>query len=70
MGCHSPSGEGNGPAAWPALKSQHPEYIVAQLQAFRQGARANDPGRMMRDVSARMSDAEMQSVANYIAGVQ
>jgi cytochrome c553 len=70
MGCHSPSGNGNGPAGWPALKSQHPDYIVAQLQAFRQGARANDPGSMMRNVSARMSDAEMQSVAAYIAGIQ
>lgn len=70
MGCHSPSGEGNRPAGWPVLKSQHPDYIVAQLQAFRLGARANDPGAMMRNVSARMSDAEMQSVAAYIAGIQ
>jgi cytochrome c553 len=69
MGCHSPSGKGNAPAGWPSLKGQHPEYIVAQLQAFKQGARNNDTGRMMRDVSARMSDMEMQSVAAYIAGM-
>ena len=70
MGCHSPTGEGNGPAGWPSLKSQHPDYIVAQLQAFRQGARANDPGSMMRSVSERMSDMEMKSVAAYIAGIR
>lgn len=70
MGCHSPTGEGNGPAGWPSLKGQHPEYIVAQLQAFRQGARANDPNSMMRGISARMSDTEMQSVAAYIAGIE
>ena len=70
MGCHSPTGDGNGPAAWPALAGQHPEYVVAQLQAFRQGARANDPNSMMRGVAARMSDTEMQSVAAYIAGIQ
>ena len=69
MGCHSPSGKGNGPAGWPSLKGQHPEYIVAQLQAFKQGARINDTGKMMRNVSARMSDMEMQSVAAYIAGM-
>jgi cytochrome c553 len=69
MGCHAPSGKGNGPAGWPSLKGQHPEYIVAQLQAFKQGARNNDAGRMMRNVSARMSDREMQSVAAYIAGI-
>ncbi|MGD2170608.1 MAG: c-type cytochrome [Gammaproteobacteria bacterium] len=70
MGCHSPNGDGNGPAAWPSLKGQHPEYLVSQLQAFRQGARANDPNSMMRGVAARMSDTEMQSVAAYIAGIQ
>ncbi len=70
MGCHSPTARGNGPAAWPSLAGQHPEYIVAQLQAFKQGLRANDPGSMMRNVSARMSETEMQSVAAYIAGIR
>ena len=70
MGCHLPSGNGNGPAGWPSLTSQHPEYIVAQLQAFKEGVRANDAGRMMRNVSARMSDLEMKSVAAYIAGIR
>ena len=70
MGCHSPSGKGNGPAGWPSLIGQHPDYIVAQLQAFKQGARNNDAGKMMRNVSARMSEQEMKSVAAYIAGIQ
>ena len=70
MGCHSPSGEGNGPASWPSLKGQYPDYIVAQLQAFKQGARANDPGKMMRNLVGRMSDMEMKAVAAYIAGIQ
>ncbi|HEY5739932.1 MAG TPA: c-type cytochrome [Gammaproteobacteria bacterium] len=70
IGCHSPSAKGNGPAGWPALVGQHPEYIVAQLQAFKQGMRANDPGNMMRNVSARMSEMEMKSVAAYIAGIR
>ncbi|HUV22821.1 MAG TPA: c-type cytochrome [Gammaproteobacteria bacterium] len=70
MGCHSPSGVGNGPAGWPSLKSQHPEYIVAQLQSFKHGTRANDTGKMMRNVAVRMSEMEMKSVAAYIAGIQ
>jgi cytochrome c553 len=70
MGCHSPSAGGNGPAGWPSLKSQHPEYIVAQLQSFKLGTRANDTGKMMRNVTVRMSELEMQSVAAYIAGIQ
>jgi cytochrome c553 len=70
MSCHSPSGKGNGPAGWPSLKGQHPEYLVVQLQNFKQGLRANDSGKMMRNVAARMSDIEMKSVAAYIAGIE
>jgi cytochrome c553 len=70
MGCHSPSGSGNGPAGWPSLKGQHADYLVAQLQNFKQGKRSNDTGGMMRNVVVRMSDAEMKSVAAYIAGIR
>jgi cytochrome c553 len=70
MSCHSPSGKGNGPAGWPSLKGQHPEYLVLQLQNFKQGLRTNDSGEMMRNVVARMSDKEMKSVAAYIAGIE
>jgi len=70
MSCHSPSGKGNGPAGWPSLKGQHPEYVVTQLQNFKQGLRANDSGKMMRNAVIRMSEAEMKSVAAYIAGIE
>jgi cytochrome c553 len=70
MSCHSPSGAGNGPAGFPSLKSQHPEYIVIQLQKFKAGTRANDPGKMMRGVANRMSDQEMKAVAAYIAAMK
>jgi cytochrome c553 len=70
MGCHSPSGKGNGPAGWPSLKGQYPEYIVTQLQAFKQGARTNDPGNMMGNLVGRMSEMEMNAVAAYLAGIQ
>ncbi|MCP4874273.1 MAG: cytochrome c4 [Gammaproteobacteria bacterium] len=70
MGCHAPSGQGNGPAGWPSLKGQHPEYMLTQLKNFKQGARANDTGQMMRNVVVRMSEMEMKSVAAYIAGIQ
>ena len=70
MGCHAPSGVGNGPAGWPSLKGQHPEYLVTQLQNFKQGIRANDTGKMMRNAVVRMSVEEMKAVAAYIAGIQ
>jgi cytochrome c553 len=70
MGCHSPAGTGNGPAAYPSLKSQHPEYIAAQLQKFKTSTRGNDSGKMMRNVANRMSDAEMKAVAAYVAAMK
>ncbi len=68
--CHSPTGKGNGPAGWPSLAGQHAEYTVAQLKAFQSGARANDAGLMMRNVAKRMSEAEMQAVAAYLAALK
>ncbi len=70
MSCHSPKGTGNGPAAYPALKSQHADYISAQLAKFKDGSRDNDAGKMMRNVAKRMSKAEMDAVAAYIAGIK
>jgi len=69
IGCHSPDGKGNGPAGWPSLHGQHPEYIVIQLQNFKNGTRANDPAGMMRNLVGRMSEAEMKAVAAYAAGI-
>jgi cytochrome c553 len=68
-GCHGPTGSGV-PAQYPLLGGQYAEYIEAQLKAFRSGERANDPNRMMRMTAARLSDAEIKAVANYIAGLR
>jgi cytochrome c553 len=77
-GCHSPSGNGNTPAGYPALGGQYSAYIAKQLRAFRTAAHdAEDPsGRnndgdaaVMRGVAAHMTDQEIDAVANYIAGL-
>jgi cytochrome c553 len=69
-GCHSPRGLGNEPAGYPRLSGQYSEYIAKQLRAFRAGERTNDGDSMiMRKVAEQMSDAEIDAVANYIAGL-
>jgi cytochrome c553 len=70
MSCHSPSGAGLEPAAYPSLKGQHPDYLAAQLKKFRDGSRANDSGNMMRSVAKRMTDQEIAAVSAYLAGIQ
>jgi cytochrome c553 len=68
-GCHGAKGEGV-PVQYPAVAGQFADYIEAQLKAFRAGERANDPNRMMRTTAAKMSDAEIKAVADYIAGLR
>ena len=69
-GCHSPTGKGNAPAAYPALGGQHSDYIIAQLQKFQNNLRTNDgEGMIMRAVAGPMSDLEIRAVANYLSGL-
>jgi len=69
MACHGPTGAGVPSAKWPALSGQHAAYIEAQLNAFAAGSRDNDPNKMMRDIAAKMTAAEMKAVASYVAGL-
>jgi cytochrome c553 len=68
-GCHGPAGAGI-PAQYPRLAGQFAEYIVVQLKGFREGARANDANGVMRGVAARMTEREIQAVAQYAAGLR
>ena len=65
--CHGANGNGI-PAQFPRLAGQHQDYTVAQLQAFKGGVRKNNI--QMTTLSKRMSDDEMQAVADYIAGLK
>jgi cbb3-type cytochrome c oxidase subunit III len=66
-GCHGPTGAGI-PAQYPRLQGQYAEYTESQLAAFRQGTRANNAS--MTTISARLSDAEIKAVSDYIAGLR
>jgi cytochrome c553 len=68
-GCHGPAGAGM-PAQYPRVAGQYAEYVAAQLKAFKEGARANDPNGMMRGVTARMTEREIRAVAEYAAGLR
>lgn len=67
-GCHSPNGAGI-PAQYPRLAGQHAEYTAAQLRAFRAGERGNDANVMMRSIAARLSDRDIQALAEYTSGL-
>lgn len=67
--CHGPQGEGNADAGFPALAGQQPEYVIAELLAYKQGQRHNDLNHIMQDIAERMDKEDMIAVASYIYGL-
>lgn len=61
--CHGASGEGAG--AFPRLAGQHTDYLVAQLEGFQSGTRANAP--IMANVVRSMSREQIKAAATYAA---
>lgn len=68
-GCHLPTGAGVGLAKFPRVSGQHAAYVEQTLKHFRDSQRANDPNGMMRGVAARMTDAEIAAVSQFIQGL-
>lgn len=67
--CHGATGEGV-PVQFPRLAGQHAKYVTDQLNKFRSGERANDGGKMMRVIAAKMTPQEMEAVAQYVQGLR
>jgi len=69
--CHGATGKGLEPGnpVYPVIGGQHKEYLLAQLINFRKGARNNSPGGVMNITVHRLSDAELEALADYISGL-
>jgi len=65
--CHGVAGAGL-PAQYPRLSGQYPAYIEEQLRLFRSGHRLND--ETMHQIADRMSDRDIEAVADYAAGLR
>jgi cytochrome c553 len=65
--CHGANGAGI-PKQFPRMAGQHADYSLQQLRTLRTGERANAP--MMMTIAAKMTDAEMQAVADYMQGLR
>lgn len=68
VACHGPSGVGVG-KAFPPLAGQSAQYLSAQLNAWRQGTRKNDPNDLMGHIARGLSDDEIKAVSAYFAGL-
>lgn len=67
--CHSPTGMGNPASNYPRVSGQHAPYILKQLKDFKSSTRTNDDSSMMRSIAKRMTEAEMEAVAEYMSGL-
>ncbi len=67
IACHGPYGEGNKPAAFPALKSQHADYLIKTLTDFKSGERSNNPENMMHMIAQKMTAEEIKAVSYRIS---
>jgi cytochrome c553 len=67
IACHGPLGEGNEPAAFPALRSQHADYLIKTLTDFKNGNRSNNPENMMHMITKKMTVEEIKAVSYRIS---
>jgi len=68
VSCHGPGGVGVGDA-FPPLASQPAAYLAAQLSAWQNGTRRNDPNDLMGHIAKSMTADEVQGVAHYFASL-
>ena len=61
--CHGSNS--GGPIETPALSRQSNEYVASQLRAFKSGARRNDIYTRMRSVAAKLTEREIDALADF-----
>lgn len=68
LGCHGVEGYTNAYPNFrvPKIGGQHPQYIVAALQAYQQGQR---PHGTMQAQAQTLSEQDMQDIAAYFASI-
>lgn len=64
--CHGSKGQGNELAGYPKLRAQHKEYIIQQLENYKTMQRKTDTNEIMRDIAKKLTNEQMQNVAEYI----
>jgi cytochrome c553 len=68
--CHSPRGLGNGPAAYPLLSGQQPDYVAKALKDYRAGERVNeDPSKIMAAIAYKLDDVEIDALSSFVHGL-
>jgi cytochrome c553 len=67
--CHGPNGDGLDAAGFPKISGQKVQYVIMQLNNFKNGSRSSSANSMMNDIAAKMNDEQIEAIANYLAGL-
>jgi cytochrome c553 len=70
MACHGPTGNGNEPAKFPALRGQQSVYVMKQLNDYASGARPTGPNGIMQTIAKRLSPDDIRNLASYLQGIR
>jgi cytochrome c553 len=70
MACHGPTGHGNEPAKFPALRGQQSVYVMKQLNDYASGARPTGPNGIMQTIAKRLSPDDIRNLASYLQGLR
>ena len=70
MACHGPTGRGNQPAKFPALRGQQSVYVIKQLNDYASGARTTGPNGIMQTISKRLAPDDIRNLASYLQGLR
>ena len=67
--CHGVNGKGPTPkySRFPVIGGQNKDYLRKQIMDFRDGIRTNSPGGIMRKITLRLTDEEIEALADYIS---
>jgi cytochrome c553 len=70
MACHGPTGAGNEPAKFPALRGQHSAYIAKPLNGYVAGTRPPGAAGIMPTIAKRLSPDDIRNLSSYIQGLR
>jgi len=69
--CHGATGKGlndDNPVN-PVIGGQHKDYLLNQLRSFKNGSRSNSAGGIMNTTVSRLTDSELEALADYISSM-
>lgn len=71
VNCHGENGKGKSPSnpVFPVIGGQHKDYLRGQLINFRDGDRGNSPGGVMNIITQKLTDEELDALADYVSGL-